>query len=286
MGQSHSTTSSFGNYKIDMPLLTAEEERSLARTMAEGREADAKLRDGSVLSSSSRARLRRKVRAGDAAREKFITSNLRLVVAFARRTKAPEGVELDDIIQAGNLGLMHAVERFDPERGFKFSTYAVAWIKQSIQRSSRRWYNIKIPQADAVAIVTARRAGTDLEPRLRHAADMLMVASLDWETGESGKQPLSDSVADEKATSDFDEVERQVVAELVKEAVDEVFRTHPQLDAIDRFVYDKRFSLSQPLTFKEISEEIGDPISKCQNRLRKVLRAMSHHETLTELAAA
>lgn len=89
------------------PLLTADEERSLARA----------------------------VRGGDfAARQRMIESNLRLVVSVARHYQQ-RGVPLDDLIEEGNLGLIHALEKFDPERGFRFSTYATWWIRQNVERA-------------------------------------------------------------------------------------------------------------------------------------------------------
>lgn len=88
-----------------------------------------------LLSAVQERSLSRAVRAGDfAARQKMIESNLRLVVSIARHY-LHRGVALDDLIEEGNLGLIHALEKFDPERGFRFSTYATWWIRQSIERA-------------------------------------------------------------------------------------------------------------------------------------------------------
>src|SRR5207249_7804133 len=84
-------------------------------------------------SGAGRRRLRHLVRQGKAAEVTFIQSNLRLVVSIAKRYTA-SGVPLLDLVQEGNFGLMHAVEKFDYRRGFKFSTYATWWIRQSIAR--------------------------------------------------------------------------------------------------------------------------------------------------------
>src|SRR4029078_7715039 len=79
--------------------------------------------------------LRQAVKAAAAAKDRFIRSNLRLVVSVARRYPMPPGMELLDLIQEGNLGLEHAVDKFDWRKGFKFSTYATFWIRQAIGRA-------------------------------------------------------------------------------------------------------------------------------------------------------
>ena len=100
-----------------VPLLTAEEERELAQIIEKGFEARAKLEDG-----ESGAELKRAVRKAERAKDRFIRANLRLVVSVARRYPLPPSMELLDLIQEGNLGLEHAVDKFDWRKGFKFST--------------------------------------------------------------------------------------------------------------------------------------------------------------------
>src|SRR5215204_3329771 len=121
---------SIGLYLNDIgkvPLLTAEDERELSRIIETGREAADLLAHG-----KRSAALKAQVAAAADAKDRFIRSNLRLVVSIARRYKLPQGMDLLDLIQEGNLGLEHAVDKFDWSRGFKFSTYATWWIKQSI----------------------------------------------------------------------------------------------------------------------------------------------------------
>ena len=116
-----------------IPLLTAEEETELALALREGKAAQEQLvRDG--LSPKERAKLEWKVDEGDRARARFIESNSRLVISIARRYLG-RGLPLSDLMQEGNLGLIKAVERFDPDRGHRFSTYATWWIRQSILRA-------------------------------------------------------------------------------------------------------------------------------------------------------
>src|SRR5918994_1510578 len=113
-----------------VPLLTADEERELSQTIERGRHAQERIDAG------ERSReLRKTVAAAAAAKDRFIRANLRLVVSIARRYPLPPSMELLDLIQEGNLGLEHAVDKFDWRKGFKFSTYATFWIRQAIGRA-------------------------------------------------------------------------------------------------------------------------------------------------------
>lgn len=116
------------------PLLTPQGEQTLARTIAEGRAAETSLTElNGTATAEDRRVLRRRITAGRDASELFVNSNLRLVVSVAKRYQS-SGVPLLDLIQEGNLGLIRAVEKFDHEKGFRFSTYAVWWIRQFISR--------------------------------------------------------------------------------------------------------------------------------------------------------
>src|SRR6186997_3596763 len=124
---------SIGLYLNDIgkvPLLTAEDERELSRVIETGREAAEQIAAG-----KKGAALKVQVAAAAKAKDRFIRSNLRLVVSIARRYPLPQGMDLLDLIQEGNLGLEHAVDKFDWRRGFKFSTYATFWIRQAIGRA-------------------------------------------------------------------------------------------------------------------------------------------------------
>src|SRR5882672_2935073 len=143
-----------------VPLLTAEEERTLSRVIEAGYEAAEQIAAGEIGSELARA-----VTDAAAAKDRFIRANLRLVVSIARRYPLPQGMDLGDLIQEGNLGLEHAVDKFDWRRGFKFSTYATFWIRQAIGRAlDYKASLIRIPGDRAATLRSAlRRGGGDAE---------------------------------------------------------------------------------------------------------------------------
>jgi len=116
-----------------VPLLTPEEEIELAKKIQKGKLAEQRLKKGN-LSPLEKAKLEAQVREGQAARRKLAQANLRLVVSVAKRYIG-RGMSLLDLIQEGNLGLLKAVDKFDPRKGYRFSTYATWWIRQAITRA-------------------------------------------------------------------------------------------------------------------------------------------------------
>ncbi len=148
------------------PLLTKDDEIELARRIEAGREAaEALAAPGVKHTAEQRRALQRAVRAGDEAHERFVTANLRLVVSIAKAYQS-SGMPLLDLIQEGNLGLMHAVDKFDWRKGFKFSTYATWWIRQAIQRgvvAGSRLVRLPAPVRDAA--LRLQRVRMDLEAR-------------------------------------------------------------------------------------------------------------------------
>ena len=134
-------------------LLTAEEEIELSQIIERGVDARARKASGEKGRELDKA-----IAAAAAAKDRFIRANLRLVVSVARRYPLPQGMELLDLIQEGNLGLEHAVDKFDWRKGFKFSTYATFWIRQAIGRAlDQKASLIRLPGDRSAALRAALR---------------------------------------------------------------------------------------------------------------------------------
>ena len=161
------------------PLLTADEERELAQRIEAGHEAAERLAAGRLRSRLAIERARREVRAADAARDRFVRANLRLVISIAR-TYYRGTVPLGDLIQEGNIGLMRAVELFDWRRGLKFSTYATWWIRQAIGRAIQQQSPmIRLPARvhERLRLLNRARRALRQEGRREPSADELAQAS-------------------------------------------------------------------------------------------------------------
>ena len=237
-----------------VPLLDAEEERMLSRAIEDGRDAEARLADGER--GADQAGLRRAVAAGARAKERFIRSNLRLVVSIARRYPLPQGMDLGDLIQEGNLGLEHAVDKFDWRRGFKFSTYATFWIRQAIGRAlDQKASLIRIPGDRAASLRSAlRQAGgeTDtLDPLNAELHLLTSTTSLDKTIGDDGDATLGDLMADD-APSPEDDVMAGVDTALLGALLG-------TLDDRARYAVEARFGFidGERKSFREVGEHLG-----------------------------
>ena len=205
-------------------LLTAEGEVERARSMEFGHRARAKLDSAENLKASERAKLIRLIDSGEEAKAVFIRSNLRLVISIAKRYTG-RGLDLIDLIQEGNLGLIRAVEKFDWRKGFKFSTYATWWIRQAITRglgNQARTIRLPVHMVDIVRTVAetsqllseelrrpptrqeiAELSGLGIE-RVNAALDAPSdTVSLDRPVGDDGEAILQDFVEDESAADPF-----------------------------------------------------------------------------------
>jgi RNA polymerase sigma factor (sigma-70 family) len=245
---------SIGLYLNDIgkvPLLTAEDERELSRVIETGREAAEKLGSG-----KKSADLKAAVAAAAEAKDRFIRSNLRLVVSIARRYPLPQGMDLLDLIQEGNLGLEHAVDKFDWRRGFKFSTYATFWIRQAIGRAlDQKASLIRIPGDRSASLRAAlRQASGDGETLDQANAELHRLTtpvSLDKTVGDDGDATLGDLMDNGEGTP-----EDRVMTMVDSDLLDELLST---LDGRARFAVEARFGLldGERKSFREVGESLG-----------------------------
>jgi len=234
-----------------VPLLNAEEERELSRVIEEGRDAAERLAKG-----EKGARLKSKVTAAANAKDRFIRANLRLVVSIARRYPLPQGMDLGDLIQEGNLGLEHAVDKFDWRRGFKFSTYATFWIRQAIGRAlDQKGSLIRIPGDRSANLRSVlRQAGGDADALDSANADLhrlTATVSLDKTVGDDGDATLGDMIA-----SNDESPEAMLIAAVDSALLEELLST---LDSRGRYAVEARFGLidGEKKSFRELGNELG-----------------------------
>ncbi len=237
-----------------VPLLNAAQERELSQKVEAGREAQALL-DASE-TGRRRTELKRTVREAARARDYFIRANLRLVVSIARRYPLPPGMDLLDLIQEGNLGLEHAVEKFDWRKGFKFSTYATFWIRQAIGRALDQKANlVRLPSERSAQLRAALRAvsgeGDELDDELANLHRLATPTSLDRTVGDDGEQELVDLLPDSLPGP-----EQVVVEQLHEEMVTNLL---DRLEPRARVAVEHRFGLAdgQKHSFREVGEVLG-----------------------------
>src|SRR5581483_10222996 len=153
------------------PLLTKADEVRLSRRIQDGLAAAIELA-GDPAGSVRTDELLALVQDGEAAKREFVNANLRLVVSIAKRYQSSSGLSLLDLVQEGNLGLLHAVEKFDWRKGFKFSTYATWWIRQAIHRGiANTGRTIRLPVHATESVRRLTTVQIRLEHELRAAAD-------------------------------------------------------------------------------------------------------------------
>ena len=237
------------------PLLGAEEERTLARKVKTGE---------------------------DSAKRMLIESNLKLVVSVAK-VYSRSGVPLPDLIQEGNIGLIKAVDSFDPEKGFRFSTYAVAWIRQAITRAiERQGRAIRVPSYVIQSIRKLNQVGSSFqnengrEPtmeelcelaglpkdkvaRLLEASEALV--SLDEGVKEDGTTSLLERLIHTGASNPEEDA-------LQKESLEVLHQLMSWLSPQERLIIEKRFGLSDGVT--STLQEIGQQLCITRERVRQL----------------
>jgi RNA polymerase sigma factor (sigma-70 family) len=245
------------------PLLTKDDEARLGKIIQDAAGARDELVEAKGLTPSKKAQLRRMVRAGDVAAETFITANLRLVVSIAKKYQA-SGLPLLDLVQEGNLGLVHAVEKFDYRKGFKFSTYATWWIRQAISRGiANSARTIRLPGTAELAADLGLPEQQVLDV-LRHASDPV---SLSEPLNSDGDAEFGDFIEDESAVSPIEAALDSVLA-------DELERILDPLEERERAILRLRFGLdrSEPRTL----DEVGEHFNLTRERIRQIeARALS-----------
>jgi len=258
-----------------------------------------------LLTPQQEIKLAAKIKKGDGkARARMINSNLRLVVTIAQ-DYANLGLPLLDVISEGNIGLMTAVDRFDPSKGAKLSTYAAWWIRQSIKRAlSNQGKTIRLPVHLGDKISKMRRVALQMSEELgREPTDdelseeigiasgkvsqlktvSIRPASLDAPVSDNDLTEFGESVADEEAQTPF-ELLRD------KSLRDEVGNVLEVLDAREKKIVFQRFGLDggKPRTLEEVGKKLGvtrERIRQVQNvALSKLRRALNQKERPTDLA--
>ena len=250
-------------------LLTKDDEARLAQRIELGRAARDELNGPDKIPAARRRELMRQMRDGDEATDVFVKANLRLVVSIAKKYQA-SGLPLLDLVQEGNLGLIHAVEKFDWRKGFKFSTYATWWIRkaimQGIHNSAR---TIRLPAHAGEQVRKVQRADVALESTLgrsptfeelgeavglapEQVADIMRISadpiSLSAPVGDDGESELGDLVAEANGPTPFDLVAAGMLGSEIEKLLE-------PLDERERQVIRLRFGLDrgEPRTLEDLA---------------------------------
>jgi RNA polymerase primary sigma factor len=262
-----------------VPLLTATEERELSQIIEKGREAQARIDAG------ERGReLRRAVQAAADAKDRFIRANLRLVVSIARRYPLPPSMELLDLIQEGNLGLEHAVDKFDWRKGFKFSTYATFWIRQAIGRAlDQKASLVRLPGDRSASLRAALRQvagdGEELDDENARLYRLTTPTSLDRPVGDDDGSELVDLLAADVPTPEQVMVDREEEQDL-----------HDLLGVLDsraRYAVEQRFGLTdgRKRSYREVGDELGVTAEAARRLVKRAVEAV-REEALSRSSAA
>ncbi|MFJ6673901.1 RNA polymerase sigma factor RpoD/SigA [Actinosynnema sp. NPDC091369] len=290
------------------PLLTADDEVVLAKRIEAGVYAAELVRraeagEGPPVDAQRQRALRTVVDEGARAKDHMIRANLRLVVSVAKK-HAFRGLPLLDVVQEGNLGLIRAVEKWDYVKGFKFSTYAVWWIRQAIERGlAEQTRSIRLPMHVHEEVGKLRKAEqrlrleTDREPTAEEIAEVVKMpvtrvvdllaasrAALSLETpiGDDGGASVADLIEDTEAVDAQEVVEQREVAEQLRALVG----TLPERQAR---IVTQRYGLSdgRARSLQELSEELGltrERVRQLEKESLRLLRDPERNRVLLALA--
>ncbi len=285
-------------------LLTAEEEVDLAKRIEAGLFAEHKLETQSRIARQLRADLEAVAEDGRRAKAHMLEANLRLVVSVAKKY-SDRGLSLLDVVQEGNLGLIRAVEKFDYTKGYKFSTYAMWWIRQAIQRGfadSAR--TIRLPVHVLEMLSKLSRVERDMHQRLGREPtpeelaveldrtpdqieELLRTSrqpiSLDSTIGEDGETSIGDLIEDVDAPEASELVDRQLMADQLRHALDALTPREATIMSMRFGLYD-----GNPHTLDEIGKALGltrERIRQLEKQSLSKLRHPSRAQPLLDYAS-
>ena len=275
-----------------VPLLTTEDEISLAQRLEAGQAAELDLNSDNVHTADQRDQLCSRVEDGKDARDHLIKANTRLVVSIAKRYMG-RGVHFLDLIQEGNLGLMKAVEKFDYTRGFRFSTYATWWIRQTITRAiadQGRTIRVPVHMSDRIRHLykvsrqleqdygrkpSAEEIAQEMKIDPRKVQWMLKVSwrplSLERPVGEDEDSELGSFIEDDSAPTPT----QSAYQNLLREKVEQVLST---LSTREARILRLRFGLinGKAYTLEEVGQKFGLTRERIRQIEGKALRRLRH----------
>ena len=262
-----------------VPLLNAEVDRELSQIIEAGQYAQRRLDRGDCGHELTAA-----VHAAGAAKDRFIRANLRLVVSVARRYPLPSSMELLDLVQEGNLGLEHAVDKFDWRKGFKFSTYATFWIRQAIGRAlDQKASLVRLPGDRSASLRAALRQvggdGDELDEEHARLHRLTTPTSLDRSIGDDDSNELIDLLPNAVPGP-----EQEVLARSEEDLITNLL---DMLDDRARFAVEARFGLhdGRKRSYREVGEGLGVTAEAARRLVKRAVGSVREQVTAAASAA-